>query len=360
VTSCEEELAAYVSALRTRQLHARYPLLLRRDGLGEGVLRWKRHAGIGLVSVAIRQSALDGRQREALGEFRLHQYLLCGLYDAAYAMRHGLLTDPALASIPGGTVHVLVGADDAKLLAYFCIQPAADSAVEPSGAFGDSSATLPLSGHAVRMRDAGRPLLPTELELFGGTLYSALPGFGELLVSEVRELSSLIANQTLRSSLTLAAIVEAFQTMGSLVTDPAFGTRALVSHVDLEARRIVARLGMPTMYAPLAPVVVEPRDDYWNAAVNAQGAFWPNLTATDDLYRHAAHFQRAEEALESPTPEFRQALIAILKHPLVTEPRVFMPRPGDGAVRWTSDPDGGIVGVEAAVGASARRNAAAR
>ena len=165
----------------------------------------------------------------------MHQYLLCGLYDAGYAMRHGLVTDPAFASTPGDTVHVLVGTDDAKLLAYFCIQPAADSEVALSGSFGEPSASLPVWGNVMRIRDAGRPLLPTELELFGSALYRALPGFGELLVSEVRELSSLLANQTLRSSLTLAAIVEAFQTMGSLVTDPAFGACVLVSHADLEA-----------------------------------------------------------------------------------------------------------------------------
>ena len=101
--------------------------------------------------------------------------------------------------------------------------------------------------------------------------------------------------------------------------------------------------------------MVEPRDDYWNAAVNVQGAFWPNLTARDDLYRHAAHFQRAEEVLELPASALRQALVAMLKHPLVTEPRAFMPKPGDGATAWTSDPDGGMIDVEATVGASAPR-----
>ena len=341
MTSYEEELAAYVSILRTHQLHARYPVLLRRDGLGEGVLRWKRHAGIGLLSVAIRQSALDGGSARRLASIRLHQYLLCGLYDAGYAMRHGLVTDPAFC--------VDTRRHGARAGRYRRRQTAGVFLHTAGGGFRGCVERLfrRAFGIATRLgqRDAHTRRGPPAPSHRARTLWQrALP--------RLAGIRRAVGERGAR------VVVPARQSDVAFLPDPC-GDCGGVSDDGLTRHRpgiwrvragepcgsrgrdaFIARLGMPTMYAPLAPIVVEPRDDYWNAAVNVQGAFWPNLTARDDLYRHAAHFQRAEEVLELPASALRQALVAMLKHPLVTEPRAFMPKPGDGATAWTSDPDG--------------------
>ena len=339
----EEDIQTYVQATRARAPHLRYRELLLRERFAGVPVYWRQRRGTGLLSVAVRHATLSPAQLRSLGEFRLHQFVLSRLYDAAFVVRHGLTTDPACDNLPGDTIHVLVGMPDGRLLAYFCMQPAVDinldEALASSGSAGTADGPAAAS-HPARIGDRRRPLFPTEYELFGPNLLSSLPTLRELPVAEVRELSCMLCNQALRSPLTLAAIVEAFQTMARVVMDAANGIHALISNVDLEGRRIVARLGLPVLYAPFAPVPVafERRDDYWSSAVNAQGTFWPEVSAVADLYRHAAQFQRKDEVLELPEPAVRRALVELLKHPVVTAPSAFVPDPGATPLLWTDDP----------------------
>ena len=85
---------------------------------GEAVYTRQR-AGSGLQVVAIRQDALTASQRQLLSEFRLHQYALCSWYDLAILATHRFECDPAFDELPDGTIHVLVGGPDDRLLAYF-------------------------------------------------------------------------------------------------------------------------------------------------------------------------------------------------------------------------------------------------
>jgi hypothetical protein len=356
VISSEEDIQTYVQAARAHAPHLRYPELLLRERLAGAAVQWRQRAGTGLLSAAVRHAALSGAQRAALGEFRLHQSVLSQLYDAAFVVRHGLTTDPACDTLPGDTIHVLVGMPDGRLLAYFCMQPAVEMDLDKELVSSGSAvvADEPASAsHPVRIGARRRPLFPTEYELFGPELLSSLPALRKLPVAEVRELSCLLCNQALRSPLTLAAIVEAFQMMARVVMDAANGIHALISDADLEGRRIGARLGLPVLYAPFAPVAFERRDDYWSAAVNAQGTFWPYVTAIADLYRHAAQFQRMDEALELPEPAVRRVLVELLKHPVVTAPRAFVPEPGATSLLWTDDPFYQVPSASAVVSASA-------
>jgi hypothetical protein len=339
--SSEEDVQAYVDAMRVRASHLCYPELLLPKQLAETSLQWWQRAGTGILSAAVRHAALSAAQRAALSEFRLQQSVLAQLYDAAFVVRHGLTTDPGCDALPDDTIHVIVGMPDGRLLAYFCMQPAVTVALDEELIHSDSvggAAEPARVSQPVRIGDRRRPLFPTEYELFGPDLLSSLPALRELPVAEVRELSCLLCNQALRSPLTLAAIVEAFQTMARVVMDAANGIRAVISHTDLEARRICARLGLPILYAPFAPVAFERGDDHWSAAANMQGMFLANVTPVADLYRHAAHFQRMDEALELPEPAVRRVLVDLLKHPIVTEPRAFVPEPGATSVFWTNDP----------------------
>ena len=57
----------------------------------------------------IQHDNLTEEQIEAIGEYRLEQYILAGLYDEQRTTELGLTVDPNLLSLPGSTIHVLVG-----------------------------------------------------------------------------------------------------------------------------------------------------------------------------------------------------------------------------------------------------------
>src|SRR5437868_7895508 len=61
----------------------------------EGYRRIVR-GGTGLVTISARHSALAQSEADAISRFRLHQYVLAGLYDGEIIQRLGLATDPAM------------------------------------------------------------------------------------------------------------------------------------------------------------------------------------------------------------------------------------------------------------------------
>src|SRR6476661_3487201 len=93
-----------------RQRNALYPDLFSGAAESEkDLLYFKRRPGSGLVTIALRHSALTEPQARALNEFRLDQYTLCGFYDLSYLQAHRIERDPDLSELPPDTIHIVVG-----------------------------------------------------------------------------------------------------------------------------------------------------------------------------------------------------------------------------------------------------------
>ncbi len=288
--------------------------------------------------MAIRQDALDAAQRQLLSEFRLHQYALCGWYDLEVLAAQRFDHDPAFEALPDGTIHVLVGGPDDRLLAYFCMQPAAHVAV-PSGALMEELVRSPGKRRTQpTLLDPWRPLFCMEVESFGPDVFSSLPAVAELPLETMRELSCLIRNQAITAPLSALATVEAVYTMAHVVMQTDSGIDVTLGCIDIEARRVTSVLGIPFLYAPLAPVVLDQFEYYWASSVNAPGRFWPFVIATSDLHANAEHFRSLDEMLDGSTRDIRRALVELRRHPTAIVPEAFVPREGESAHFWTADP----------------------
>jgi hypothetical protein len=319
------EHATRLAAYAAMQRRASYPGLFAAGV--EPPLVARTRTGVGLRTVALRHGALTPQQRTALGAFRLQQFALCGWYDLGVIAAQDLQSDPTLDYCPDTSIHILVGTTaEHRVLAYFCLHAA------PPGSWA--------SGHAPCIGDRERPLFPSELDQCGPEVFASLPRLAMLPIERVYELSCLLSNRVAPSPLSVAALAEAFYTVSCLVREREAGIDALIGCVDVDARRIVARLGVPVLYAPLAPPAPIEEDAVWALDALEPGRFWPFAIATTDLHRHASWFARLDMALEVPAAELRRALVGLLGHPAPTAPRAFVPEPDNsaGACFWTSDP----------------------
>jgi hypothetical protein len=332
-----------LAAIQVRQRDARYPMLLAIAPRDDGVVYHRIREGTGLTTVAIRHDALTPEQHAALGEFRLHQYLLCGWYDFDAVMAHSIIQDPAFDVMPADTMHIVVGTLDGILLAYFCIQPAVHGCPDRCGR-ETGSWTYPNPGPqgGLRMRHTSRSLFPSELELFGPHLFSSLPAVRGVPVDRVRELSCLLRNRTHQSPLAASAIVEAIYTLSYLKTRPESPTRIVIGNADLAARRVIGHLGLPFLYAPLAPVMKPQHDSLWSDVVNVQGNFWPFVLAIADARAHPEHFRTLDAVLSLPTDQIRRALVDFRRSRDAIVPRMLLRGADSSLVLWTADPLYGI------------------
>jgi hypothetical protein len=334
-----------LEAYAAEQRETAYPDLF--TPVDDEPLAQRVRVGASLVTTVLRHGDLTRRQRAALGVFRLQQFALCDWYDLSVVVDRGLLVDPSLSDCPDDTIHIVVGSPaDHRVLAYFCLQPV--PAGEEGGRFGRWR--RPPDPREPRMADGARPLFPSEREQCGPEVFASLPGLAALPIARVYELVCVLSNRVAPSPLTFAALCEAFYTVSwlceafytvsSLVRGREIGMDALIGVVDLEARRVVARLGVPVLYAPLArPTPVE-HVAIWSRDALEPGRFWPFVIATADLHRHAAWFARLDEALDADAAHLRRALVDLLKHPSPTRPRAFVSGasgPGRGYF-WTDDP----------------------
>jgi hypothetical protein len=294
---------------------------------GEPPRVWRTRRGAGLTTVALRHGALTPHQRAALGEFRLQQFALCGWYDLEVIAEQELQRDPTLDHCPDASIHILVGtAAEHHILAYFCLHAAPGGPWRP--------------GHAPRMDDRGRPLFPTEFDQCGPEVFASLPQLAAVPIDRVLELACLLSNRVAPSPLSVAALAEGFYTVSCLVRERDAGIEALIGHVDRDARRMVARLGIPVLYAPLAPPAPIEQDAVWTQDVLEPGRFWPFAIATADLHRHAGWFARLDAALDAPAADLRRTLVGLLGHPAPTAPRAFVLSPAGqaGPYFWTGNP----------------------
>jgi hypothetical protein len=354
VAVADEEMLA---AIQARQRDARYPMLLAIAPREDGVIFHRIREGTGLVTVAIRHGSLTPDQHTALGEFRLQQYLLCGWYDHDAVMAHSATQDPAFDVMAADTMHIVVGSQDNILLAYFCIQPAGRSFPDHSGwQAGLRVYPNPSPRGRPRMCHPSRTLFPSEVELFGPHLFSALPAVRDVPVDHVRELSCLLRNRTHQSPLAATAIVEAIYTLCHLKTRPESPIRIVIGNADLAARRVIGHLGLPFLYAPLAPVMKPQHDSLWSDVVNVQGNFWPFVLAIADARAHPEHFRTLDAVLSLPTDQIRRALVDFRRSREAIVPRTLLRDVDSSLVLWTADPLYGIGKLDR-VGAATRQPA---
>lgn len=312
-TVAETTLATSVEALRAEQALTRYPILLG-GSTNTDALYQRVRAGTGLSVVALRHASLSPAQAEALAEFRMQQYVLWGWYDLRALSRNGSYIDPAFERLPSNAVHVMAGTADGCLLAYFCMQPAA--VMSAAHALVNSQAGdgwLP-DLHATTMSDRSRPRFPTEIHSFSPDVFSTLPALAHTPVARVRELTRLLRNQAVYSRLGALAVVEAVSAMIQLVLDPEHEIEAMLGCVDLEARRVTRHLGIPILYAPLAPTLPLPEDEhefYWAWRANEQGQFWPFVIATEDLRPTSAQFAHLDALLDGQPREIWRGLLTL-------------------------------------------------
>jgi hypothetical protein len=351
------ERDAMLEALAQRERAALYPAVLRTPRSGDpAVVRRHERAQSRLITVALLHGQLTPEQYDDIGAFRLRQYMLCGLYDPLHATdaRAG---DPSMETLAPEAIHVCCGTEDGRLLGYMCMEtarprtsvamPAWWSARASAGGARDGETEL--AGYT--FGDAPRPLFATEFELFGPGIFGSLPYLRDMNVSNARELSRTLRNQVLASPLSVAAVVEIVYAMIQLLTDPALAIHVTVGCADRENRALLARLGVPALYAPDAPVLPEQvaqakatrGSAYWSDGANAQGQFWPVVIASEDLRRSAAHFNQLDELLGRKPEDLRRGLVTLRRAGRMIAPETLLPGVASSPVRWTADATDGKI-----------------
>jgi hypothetical protein len=328
-------VAAFEATVRARQEEARYPQLLA----GRRKVLYQRRRRSGLVAVARYHGDLTIEQHAALGQFRLDQYMLSGLYDAGAIQRRALEADPSLDELAPEAAHILVGTRDHRLLAYFCMQtatPEAGAAQKPSllrKLFGIGEPRYLLS--------PGRPTFPSERELFGTAVFSSLPALRRIPVLQMRELTRLLRNQTVQSPQGVIAVVETIYAMSQLLINPKLHISVALGCMGRESRQILSNLKMPMLYAPTVPVIVPqttPEDAYWINPSNADGIFWPFVVSTADLRSQRGYLKRLNTVLAQPASKIRRALVHLRNERFTYAPRSLIQGMGTAYALWTADP----------------------
>jgi hypothetical protein len=316
-----------VEDIRVQESLARYPELLvpaSHDRQPE----WRHERRIpGLITTILAQNALTPTQRRSLAALRLRQFILCDWYDATRVVADRLDGDPIVAELPPRSLHVIVGDTDSRLLAYTCLQPA-----------GDQTNALAADDRDTLLTTPGRPLFPTERELFGPDVFTTVPGLSSVPLARVWEWACSFRNQALRTPLTAAAMYEVFCAPLLFALDPQHGVDVILGNTNLAARKVYKQLGVPGLFAPAFPAQPPEEDGYWTEGVNRQGEFWPSVLALDDMRRRHQHLRMIDAALDEQPQQLIGALRAALAETPVL-PEVFLPPSGAAPSLWMSDPD---------------------
>ncbi|HKV84414.1 MAG TPA: hypothetical protein VJN88_07650, partial [Ktedonobacterales bacterium] len=220
-----------------RVAQARYPELFdavaypSRPGV-ERVVR----KGTGLVALTAVHESLTAQEQRAISEYRLHQYVLAGLYDAEKVARLELDVDPAVAMLAPRDIHVAIGDTEGRFLSYVCMQ-------SPIGwkdtldAEGAQSARTPLMG------DSDRLQFPCEAHE-ARHIYSQHPGLKALPVAGVREFMRLVRNQAIHVPADLFAVAEVMAAVAKVIMDPIHHIEALVGCGSPAVRKMLFSFGI--------------------------------------------------------------------------------------------------------------------
>lgn len=317
----DKHTSALLFGFRTAQAQVRYPALLM-DLRSHSILAPVHRARSGLVTVAVEQRDLGDAALAALGAFRLQQFLLCQWYDLQQVITDQAKCDPQLDHLPTSTIHICSGTPDGRLLAYACLQGA--------NALTTSEAALMDHQAALLLTDWPRPLFASERELFGAACFASLPALHSMPLTAISELNCFLHNQALMSPLSTIAAVETLLLMTRCILRPGSGLQVILGASDQEARRLLAALGFPMLYAPQAPVVVPflPYKNYWAAGevgTAAQGKYWPFAVASADLREQQGHFARLHHLLDQPPADIRRGLVQLRRQAQPGIPSALIP-----------------------------------
>ncbi|HEY7094544.1 MAG TPA: hypothetical protein VH393_15280 [Ktedonobacterales bacterium] len=318
-----------LNAVLKRQKHALYPEVLSvAPGQEAGLLYFKRRVGSGLIATALRHSSLTEPQIRALNEFRLDQYTLCGFYDLQYLRDHRIERDPDLLELPPDTIHIVVGANNGRILAYSYMQP-------PKG----TPAGIAMRANGPRMSDVDRPWFPCEEESFGPDIFPSLPALRDISVARIAEISILLRNQLEHGPASIYAVGESILAMALIQGSLSTNLAATIAYIAHEARKIIYELGMPALYAPFVPVTRNLLPPHWSPDANGPGRFWPTVFLTADVRRGEPHLNNVDAILDLPTSDLRRALIELRRSGNRISPSAAMPEPGTCPIVWTEAPE---------------------
>ena len=320
-----------------RVAQARYPQLFDVASFPSrpGVERVAR-VGTGLVAVIAVHECLTPEEQRAISEYRLHQYVLAGLYDAEKVARLGLEVDPAVAMLAPRDIHVAIGDSEGRFLSYVCMQSPIGGKEWVAQRDGPST-RCPLMG------DSDRLEFPTESE-YGMDIYGKHPGLRMLPVANVREFMRLVRNQAIRVPADLFATAEVMVAVSKVILDPEHQIEALVGAGSPQVRKMLYGFGIPVAYAPTAPIVGdnlsgEVGDEIlWTNESHRPGRFWPLILSTPDAQRDADFYHEADRVLALPLDELAQELNALRAVELRRQPRHALDAREYGSVLWTGDP----------------------
>jgi len=316
-----------------RQAAARYPELFLSPTFHSLPGRRRRvRAGSGLVLVVARHGLLAPREAVAIAEYRLHQYMLAGLYDPLAVERLNIAADPAMEALDADDFHFAMGDRDGRFLCYVCFQ-----------------SPLPITdrgapARAPRMGDTNRPTFPCESE-YGLGIYGSHPEIARVPVSGVRELTRLVRNQAIRTPMDPWVVLEAIVGIARIICDPDHAPEAIIGCAGLEVRRLLYGLGLPVAYAPHAAIIGDNRGGgapggelLWSEQSHVAGRFWPLAIAASDIRALTSYFDALDAALALSAEQIGEALRAARPHGLLRPPAYAADVAQAGGVFWTGDP----------------------
>jgi hypothetical protein len=256
---------------------------------------WKRR-GTGIAVRFLQHGRLTGEQLEAIGEYRLEQYILAGMYDGHAASELGLTTDPALQQSFGSTLHLVIGDDEDHLLCYVSFEVAH----LPAPYYIQAPDSYPVHPWMV---DPHRRYFPVEID-YGHELYATHPGLALLPVANVREMTRLVRNQAIRGPAATVATTEVIVATAKMLRAHRYRVEAIIGCASPDVRRLLHRLNIPMAYAPLAvdrlgqhPASLDAT--IWSPDAARPGKFWPIALSSRDVSADGCYFDALDRALEA-------------------------------------------------------------
>jgi hypothetical protein len=319
-----------------RMAAARYPALFYPSGSRVQRLGYRRieRLGTGIVSLTVLHGDLTPRELDAIGEYRLQQYVLAGMYDAATVERLGLRRDPAVEALADQDVHIAIGDVEGRFLCYMCMQ----SPLLPVGAQAREA-----SAAGWRMGDTARLFVfPCESE-FGVGMYAGHPQIAPIPLDNVRELTRLVRNQAVRTSIDGYTVVEAVLAVARRMIDPTYHVDAIVGCASLEVRRLLYRLGIPMVYAPFEPIrgdnlgAAQGGQLLWTDQAHVPGRFWPFALSSADVRLDVAYFDALDVALALPADQILESMGALRPDGLLRTSRLLVPPDVAYGIVWTDN-----------------------
>jgi hypothetical protein len=278
--------------LLSKQASRRYSCLLSGVPTGSTssnrsipeLFHWKRR-GTGITVRFLRHGQLTGEQLEAIGEYRLEQYILAGMYDGQIASELGLTTDPALHRAFDSTLHLVIGDDEDHLLCYVSFEVA-----HLPGLYLQAPDPYPVHPW---IADAHRLYFPVEID-YGHELYATHPGLA----------LRLVRNQAIRGPAATVATTEVIVATAKMLRDHRHRVEAIIGCASPDVRRLLHRLSIPMAYAPLAvdrlgqhPASLDAT--IWSPEAARPGKFWPLALSSRDVSADGCYFDALDRALEA-------------------------------------------------------------